>query len=182
MLTEFDTSQKGGERPQIPPRMGGIEPGFPYLPLGGYLESFPVERRAEGGTHISARPAAAPPSTDPARLVELVTRWSPLVDLWLNGEFRPKGDRWKGNRFRRTGPPERHLYDETMVTRHHIIRSVLGWSAVHKGWAESVVDAVMNVPAWKRITTRRDTRYGVGAIGYRLRCSTLAHGEELTPL
>jgi hypothetical protein len=168
MLTEnviSPTPQSGGSDPGFLPPNRGVQNGNSLAPNRGVLKESGLLCGVSGGKRTWTRPAATDAPTTPDRLAELVTRWGMLIDIWLNGEFKHADGRY-----------ERNLHDETMVTRSAIVRAVMGLGAVSTGWANDTVDAVMNVPAWKRVALAGDV------IAYRLCNAYLRNGERLEPL
>jgi hypothetical protein len=158
------TTGFGGSDPHSLAPDSGVQNGNSLAPDSGVLKESGLLCGVSGGKRTWTRPAATHAPTTPDRLAELVTRWGLPIDIWLNGEFK------FDSRY------ERSLHDETMVTRSAIVRAVMGLGAVSTGWANDTVDAVMNVPAWKRVALAGDV------IAYRLCNAYLRNGERLEPL
>jgi hypothetical protein len=168
----FRTPRSGGSDPRSLAPNRGVQTSDFLAPNRGVLKESPrMSAEARQRAQSRTQPAATHRPTPPDRLAELASHWGWQIDLWVNGSFRGLNG------------IERNLYDETMVTRSAIVRAVIGTRAVSTGWANDTVDAVMNVPAWKRIHLAGTDRYpDAVTVAYRLRNATLRWGEKLAPL
>jgi hypothetical protein len=137
------------------PEIGGTYRVSPYMVVAAAARAAPIP--------LTATAAITTPRADwlAADWLALVDRWRPQIVNYVEGEFTIDG---------RT---ERRLYDTTRVLRSAIVRDVIGCWAVSTDWANAVVDAVMDVPAWKRIALVDD------CVGYRLAGTRLEKGEKM---